>query len=90
MQASHRRKMEKIAVWSDAIRSFCGMAAGLVLGGYIVYTGAQLLREGHSTDGFAAIGTAVAVAVGPFLVRSYLQSKERRQQFEALSATKRR
>lgn len=83
-QGKHRRKMERIVVWSDAIRSFCGLVAGLALAGYIVYTGTQLLREGHSLVGSGTIGTAVAVAVGPFLVRSVLQSKERREQIDAL------
>lgn len=82
--------MERIVVWSDAIRSFFGMFSGFALGAYIVYTGTELLREGHSIQGFAAIGTAVAVAAGPFLVRSYLQSKERRQQFDALTGAKNR
>lgn len=89
-QGVHRRKMETILVVSDAVRSFFGVVAGLALAGYIVYTGTELLRQGHSIDGFAAIGTAVAIAVGPFLIRNYLQSKERRQQIDALAATKRR
>jgi uncharacterized membrane protein len=84
-QSEHRRAMERIVVRSDSIRSFSGLFAGLLLGGYIVYVGAGLLRDGHSVTGFSAIGVAVAIAVGPFLVRNYLQSQERRAQQEALA-----
>jgi uncharacterized membrane protein len=90
LQSAHRRKMERIVVWSDAIRSFLGLGVGVLLGGYIVWTGGQLLREGHSIAGFSAIGTAVAIAVGPFLIRSYLQSKERQNQQQALANAARR
>jgi uncharacterized membrane protein len=89
-QSRHRRSMEKIIVVSDAARSFVGMFIGGGLAVYMTWLGAQLIREGHATTGFSSIGIAIATAVGPFLIRSYLQSKERQAQQLALTPPKHR
>jgi hypothetical protein len=64
------------------LANFCG----LVIAGYIIWTGGHLLAAGQSVVGFTAIGSAVAIAAGPFLARGYLQSQERRLQQQALQA----
>lgn len=76
-QSQHRRRMERILVVSDAVRSLLGVLVGGGLSVYIIYTGAQLLLAGHDVSGFGAIGTAIAMAGGTFLVRTRIQSTER-------------
>lgn len=83
--ATQRRRVEWFVAISDTVRSYLGMAIGGALAVYIVYTGAELLRAGHSLEGFGAIGTAIAMGAGPFIFRSYLRSQERKAQVEAIS-----
>jgi len=84
-QSKHRRAMERIIIISDAARANLGLLIGGGIGVYLVWAGADLLRHGHSLQGFSEIGVAIATAAGPFVFRSYLQSQERRRQQEALS-----
>ena len=88
--AKHRRRVEWFVAVSDTIRSYLGMAIGGGIAVFIVYTGAQLLREGHTIQGFGAIGSAVAIAAGPFLARTYVRSQERKAQVEAMTGRARR
>ena len=83
-QTEHRQHMERIVVWSDVVRAQIGQLSGLGIAAYVIWTGGHLLEAGQSIAGFSAIGTAVAIAVGPFLVRGYLQSRERQLQQQAL------
>jgi hypothetical protein len=75
--------MESFVVRSDAIRAHLGQVIGGGLGVYMIWSGSQLLAAGHSIDGFAQIGTAVAVGCGVFIVRSIQQHRQRVEQNEA-------
>jgi hypothetical protein len=83
-QSLHRRKMERLVVWSDVGRSYLGLLIGGALAAYMVYTGGVLLLAGQSVIGFGTIGVAIALGVGPFIIRSRLQSQERQAQKAAL------
>jgi uncharacterized membrane protein len=88
-QGPHRRRIERWVVISDIVRAQLGQFCGVGIAGYIVWTGGEILKAGNSLVGFGAIGSAVAIAAGPFLVRNYLQSQERRRQQDALPPKKR-
>jgi hypothetical protein len=77
--------MERVIVWSDNIRAHVGQLAGAGLAVYMIYTGTQLLREGHSLVGFQTIGIAIATGAVPFAARAYVQYRERVAQTNAIA-----
>ncbi len=72
--------MERLVVTGDVIRSFLGLFCGAGIGLFMIWTGAQLLQQGHSLVGFATIGVAVAIAAGPFIARQRIMTMERERQ----------
>jgi len=77
--------MERLVVWLDGIRAQIGQLIGGGIAVYIVYSGTLLLQHGKSIEGFAEIGTAIAIGAVPFATKAVLQHREKERQLAAIA-----
>lgn len=76
-QAAHRMRLENSATRSENIRSYCGLAAGVIVALAFLAMAGFLIHEGHDVAG-GVLGTVDIVAlVGTFIYGTNSRKDER-------------
>jgi uncharacterized membrane protein len=76
-QGEHRQKLETYTIHWDNIRSFAGLAAGLIISILVIVIAYDLIRSGHGAEGAILIAIDLVGLVAVFIYGSQVRRDER-------------
>lgn len=88
-QSDHRMGLEKKVVSSDIVRSWAGLASGLIVALAFVACGTWLAFQGHDGAGVTIATTSIVGLVGVFVYGTVSQRKERTEKAALMLKTRR-